>query len=131
MTDDLGTMKTDRPVYLSLTSFRWPFAAIASITHRVTGVVLFVAIAYLLWLLDLALSSPAGFEEAAGVLAEPLPKLLLLAVLAALAYHVFAGIKHLVMDFHHWDSLEAGRRSAVGVFSLTAVATVLAGVWLW
>ena len=33
-------MKTERPVYLSLTQFRWPFAAIASITHRITGVAL-------------------------------------------------------------------------------------------
>ena len=33
-------MKTERPVYLSLTQFGWPFTAIASITHRVTGVVL-------------------------------------------------------------------------------------------
>jgi succinate dehydrogenase / fumarate reductase cytochrome b subunit len=124
-------MKTERPVYLSLTQFRWPLAAIASITHRVTGVFLFVAIAYLLWLLGLALESPAGFDRAAGVLEAPLPKLAMLVVLAALSFHLFAGIKHLVMDFHHWDSLEAGRRSSIGVFVLTAVATVLAGVWIW
>lgn len=124
-------MKTERPVYLSLTRFRWPFAAIASITHRITGVALFAALAYLLWLLGMALESPAGFERAAGLLEAPLPKLVMLAVLAALAYHFFAGIKHLVMDFHLWDTLEAGRRTSVAVFVLTGIATVLAGVWLW
>jgi succinate dehydrogenase / fumarate reductase, cytochrome b subunit len=124
-------MKTERPVYLSLTQFRWPLAAIGSITHRVTGVVLFVAPAYLLWLLGMAVSSPSGFERAAGIMAEPLPKLAMLALLAVLAYHVFAGFKHLVMDFHHWDTIEAGQRASVAVFLLTAIATVLAGVWLW
>lgn len=124
-------MKTERPVYLSLTSFRWPFAAIASITHRITGVLLFAAIAYLLWLLSMALESPAGFAAASDTLAAPLPKLLLLAVLAALAFHVFAGIKHLVMDFHYWDNLEAGLRSSIAVFVLTGITVVLAGVWLW
>jgi succinate dehydrogenase / fumarate reductase cytochrome b subunit len=124
-------MNTERPVYLSLTEFKWPLAAIASITHRVTGILLFVALAYLLWLLGLALQSPAGFEQAASVLAAPLPKLIMVAVLAALSYHLFAGVKHLVMDFHHWDSLEAGRRSSVTVFVLTVLATILAGVWLW
>lgn len=124
-------MKTERPVYLSLTRFRWPLAAIASITHRISGVFLFIAMAYLLWLLGLALSSPAGFERAAGTLEAPLPKLLMLAVLAALAYHFFAGLKHLVMDFHYWDSLRAGQVSSATVFVLTGVATVLAGVWLW
>lgn len=124
-------MKTDRPVYLSLTQFRWPLAAIASITHRVTGVLLFVAMGYLVWLLDMALESPAGFERAAAVLGGVFPKLVMLAVLGALAYHLFAGIKHLVMDFHHWDTLRAGQISSATVFALTGVALVLAGVWLW
>jgi succinate dehydrogenase / fumarate reductase, cytochrome b subunit len=124
-------MKTERPVYLSLTDFRWPFAAIASISHRVTGVILFVAPAYLLWLLGLALAGPSGFERAAAVMAAPLAKLAMIALLGVLAFHVFAGFKHLVMDFHHWDSLEAAQRASIGVFVLTAIATVLAGVWLW
>ncbi|MFW6092538.1 MAG: succinate dehydrogenase, cytochrome b556 subunit [Pseudomonadota bacterium] len=124
-------MKTERPVYLSLTQFAWPLAAIASITHRITGVALFAATAYLLWLLGLALDSPAGFERAAAILDGAAAQAVTLAVLAALAFHLFAGIKHLVMDFHHWDTLEAGRRSAIAVFVLTALATILAGVWLW
>jgi succinate dehydrogenase / fumarate reductase, cytochrome b subunit len=124
-------MKTERPVYLSLTQFAWPIAAMASITHRGTGVALFAAVAYLLWLLGLALDSPAGFERAAALITEPLPKLVLFAVLVALAYHLFAGLKHMVMDFHHWDTLEGGRRGAVGVFIATVLAAVAAGVWLW
>jgi succinate dehydrogenase / fumarate reductase, cytochrome b subunit len=127
----LGIMKTGRPVYLSLTQFRWPLAALASITHRVTGVVLFAAPAYLLWLLGTAVGSPAGFERAVSIAGQPFAKLVMIALLATLSFHIFAGFKHLVMDFHHWDTLEGARRGAIGVFVLTAVATVLAGVWLW
>jgi succinate dehydrogenase / fumarate reductase cytochrome b subunit len=123
-------MKTERPVNLALTKFSFPIMAIASITHRITGVLLFVAIAYLLWLLGLALSSPAGFAEAGAHLAAPLPKLVLLAVLAALLFHILAGLKHLVMDFHHWDTIEGGRLASQAVFALTVVGTVLAAVWL-
>jgi succinate dehydrogenase / fumarate reductase, cytochrome b subunit len=124
-------MKTERPVYLSLTEFRWPIAAMSSISHRMTGVILFVAPAYLLWLLGMAVASPSGFDRAAAIMAEPLAKLAMIALLGVLAFHIFAGFKHLVMDFHHWDGLDAGRRAAIGVFVLTAVATVLAGVWIW
>jgi succinate dehydrogenase / fumarate reductase cytochrome b subunit len=124
-------MKTERPVYLSLTQFRWPLAAIASITHRITGVLLFAGMAYLIWLLSVALESPAGFERAAGVIAAPFGKLVLLLVLAALTYHLFAGIKHLVMDFHYWDNVRAGRISSATVFALTAIVVILLGAWLW
>ena len=50
-------MKTDRPINLALTKFKFPLAAIASITHRITGVLLFVGIAFLLYLLDQSLTS--------------------------------------------------------------------------
>jgi succinate dehydrogenase / fumarate reductase, cytochrome b subunit len=124
-------MNTERPVYLSFTQFKWPLAAIASITHRITGILLFAGMAFLIWLLGLALQSPAGFDQATGVLEGGLAKVVMLVVLAALAYHLFAGIKHLVMDFHYWDSLRAGQISSATVFVLTGIMTILAGVWLW
>ena len=46
-------MKTDRPVNLNLLAFSFPLAAIVSITHRVTGVILFVGVAFALYALDM------------------------------------------------------------------------------
>ena len=92
----------ERPVSLSLSpaKFSWPVTAMASIAHRLSGVLLFGGFAYLLYLLDLALSSPAGFARAQAFLALPLAKLALLGVLAALVYHLLAGVKHLLLDLH-------------------------------
>ena len=47
-------MKTDRPVNLNLLAFSFPLAAIVSITHRITGVILFVGVAFALYALDMA-----------------------------------------------------------------------------
>lgn len=124
-------MNTERPVNLSLTKFSFPIMAIASITHRITGVLLFVGIAYLLWLLSLALDSAEGFNQAAQTLSAPLPKLVMLAIMAALLFHIFAGVKHMFMDFHLGDSLEAARLGSQLVFVLTVVATAMVGAWLW
>jgi succinate dehydrogenase / fumarate reductase cytochrome b subunit len=123
--------KKERPVYLSLTQFAWPIMAIASIIHRITGVILFVGIGYLLWLLSLALSSPEGFADARAFLALPLPKLALIGVLGLLTYHLVAGIKHMIMDFHIGDTLEAGPSAAYAVFAISIVLTGLLGIWLW
>ncbi|TDJ41076.1 MAG: succinate dehydrogenase, cytochrome b556 subunit, partial [Gammaproteobacteria bacterium] len=85
-------MKADRPVYLSLLQFEWPMAALASIAHRVTGVMLFVGIALLFYLLDLGLGSEESFAEAVALLDEPLPKLIIWGVLGALIFHLVAGV---------------------------------------
>ena len=124
-------MKQERPVYLDPLGYKYPIAAFASLTHRITGVLLFPAIAYLLWLLGLALQSPEGFDRVKVILDAPVPKLVLLLVLVSLAYHLFAGVKHLVMDLHYWDSLQAGRYSSIGVMVLTGVSAILIILWLW
>ena len=124
-------MRPERPISLSLARFRWPVTAVASITHRISGILLFLGFAYLLYLLDLALSSEAGFERAAGLLAMTFPKLALWGVLALLAYHLLAGIKHLLLDLHIGDTLAAAKRASWLVFAATAGAVALLGAWLW
>ena len=124
-------MKTDRPVNLNLFKMSWPIAAIASITHRVTGVVLFVGVAFCLYGLDLALSSTQGFDEAVVLMAHPLGRVVVFGLLLALVYHIVAGIKHLLLDFHMGDSLEAARMGAVVVIIATVGITGVLGVLLW
>jgi len=127
----VASMKTDRPINLALLTFKYPLAAIASIAHRITGVLLFVGIAFLLYLLDESLASEQGLEHARTLLELPLPKLVLLGVVAILIYHLVAGIKHLLLDFHVGDSLEGGRFAAQATIAVSVALIVLAGVWLW
>lgn len=126
-------MKTERPVFLSLSpaKFHWPITALASIGHRVTGVVLFAGIGYLLWLLDLALRSEGGFAEAGRLMSQIPVKLATLFVLGNLIYHVIAGVKHLLLDFHIGESFEAASMGAQIVIGLTLLVTAAVGVWLW
>ena len=46
------------PVFLNLFRIRFPAGAIASIAHRISGVLLFLSLPYLAWLLDLSLQGP-------------------------------------------------------------------------
>lgn len=121
----------ERPVNLALTKFAFPLAAIASITHRITGVLLFVGVGFLLYVLSLGLTSTEGFLEAAALLEAPPARLVLLGVLAVLAYHLFAGLKHMLLDFHVGDTIEAARLGSQVVFILTIAAVAALGVWLW
>jgi succinate dehydrogenase / fumarate reductase, cytochrome b subunit len=124
-------MNTDRPVNLALTKFRFPLTALLSITHRITGVLLFAGTALLLYLAHLALDSEQGFQQALSLAAQPWAKLLIWAVLAALAIHVVAGIKHLLLDFHLADGKESGHRATQISILVSVVLVILAGVWIW
>ncbi len=103
----------------------------ASIAHRLSGMGLFAGFAWLLFLLDLALGSPDGFARAQAVLAGTGGKCALLAVLALLAYHLLAGLRHLLLDMHIGDTFDAARRASWLVFALTAAAVLALWAWLW
>lgn len=124
-------MKTEaRPIYQAVLKYRYPVMAIASVLHRISGVILFLLIPWLLWVLSQSLASASGFEEIHAFLGGPLPITLIWICLAALIYHLLAGIRHMIMDFGYAESKQASRITAYGVMVITIVLLLFAGVWL-
>ena len=124
-------MKTDRPVNLNLFTISFPFVAIVSITHRITGVALFVGIGFALYALQIALASPQGFAEAQALLKTPLAIFIFVGLLFVMVFHVLAGLKHLMLDFHMGDTFDAARNGAVFVAVGSVVVTAVLGAMLW
>jgi succinate dehydrogenase / fumarate reductase cytochrome b subunit len=60
-----------------------------------------------------------------------LARFIFLGLLFVLVFHIVAGVKHLLMDFHLGDSLEAARLNAVLVIVISVLATAALGVLLW
>lgn len=125
-------MNDKRPVNLDLSTIKFPVTAIVSITHRVTGVAIFVALPILLWMLDRSLASPESFADLKELMMTSLlVKLVVWAILSVLLYHLVAGIRHLIMDTGVGETLEGGRRGAKLVFIISAVLILLVGGWIW
>lgn len=124
-------MNDKRPVNLDLSTIRFPITAIVSITHRASGVILYAGIAVLLWMLQASLASEESFNALKEMLATPLPQIIVWATLAALAYHLVMGVRHMIMDLGIGESLEGGKRGAQLAILCAVVLIILAGVWLW
>lgn len=124
-------MKDQRPVNLDISTIKLPLAALASITHRISGVIVFVGIALLLCLFDLSLADAEGFAEVQALGANPLFKFIIWALLSALAYHMVAGVKHLVLDMGIGETKEGGPLAAKLVIAVSTVLILLLGVWVW
>lgn len=123
-------MTDKRPVYLNLFKIRLPLPGIVSLLHRASGALLFVAIPYSVYLLDLSVTSVDGFDRVMVMLEQPLNKLLQLALLWALAHHFFAGIRFLLIDADIGVEKTASR---VGAWMVVVAESLvlLAFVWVW
>ncbi|OUR88208.1 succinate dehydrogenase, cytochrome b556 subunit [Gammaproteobacteria bacterium 42_54_T18] len=124
-------MNSKRPVNLDLSTIAFPLPALISITHRITGVILFVGIGLLLLGLDLSLASEESFNSLKECLDGVFVKIILWGILAGLIFHITAGFKHLLMDMGIGETLEGGQLGAKIVLGLSVVLIIAAGVWIW
>ena len=118
-------MSPDRPVFLDLARIRFPVGAVASIGHRISGVLLVLVLPFAVWFLQLSLTSDSISIKTGGFLF----RLAALLLAWAAAHHLFAGVRHLLMDVGIGASLAAGRASAYAVL-IAAAAVGLAAFFL-
>lgn len=123
-------MKKKRPMFLNLTQIHFPIMAIVSILHRISGVILFLSLPILLIIWQHSLLSEQSFADLQLWLHSFWAKCLVGSIIAALGYHTFAGIRHLIMDMGFFESVKRGRRTAVAVFVAEALFVLSVGIWL-
>ncbi|BEU96165.1 succinate dehydrogenase, cytochrome b556 subunit [Acidovorax sp. DW039] len=122
-----------------LTTYRLPPAGWVSILHRVSGVIMFLLLPFILWMFDTSLSSEISFGKFkaafnAGLFFIPgwFIKLVALALIWAYLHHFVAGLRHLMMDMNH-DAVtkEFGKSSAVFTLVVSISLAVVLGAKLF
>ena len=132
-----------RPVYTNIhvtqiVSYRLPPAGIVSILHRISGLLMFLLLPFVVWMLDNSLSTEISFETftnvfVAGVAGIPgwFIKLVALALIWGYLFHFIAGVRHLWMDATHSVSKAQGHSSALVTLTLSTLLTLLLGAKLF
>lgn len=130
-----AAIKKNRPKYLNLSALlfeiRLPLPGWVSILHRISGALLFVAVVWLLWMLDRSLASEAGFEAVKRYTGLPLVKLSIIVLIWAYCHHFCAGIRFLFLDLHKGLDLQSARRSSIAVIAVSLALTAWLGAKLW
>ncbi len=125
-------MKKQRPINLQFQTIHFSIIAIASILHRISGIISFIAIGILLWLLGLSLSSMEGFQYATEIMNNFFIKFIILGISTAIIYHICSGIRHMLMDFGFIEeSLSVGRITTITTFIITTILSILVGEILY
>jgi len=122
------TNKQSAPVYLNLLRIRFPVGAVTSIAHRISGVLLFIALPAFVYLLGLSLQSPAGFAEAASVLQNTGLKFASAIIAWSLFHHLLSGIRFLLIDIEQGVLIPAARLTA---WLVNIAGLACTGLYLW
>ena len=119
--------------FKDLPTYRLPVAGIVSILHRISGLIMFLLMPFILWMFDTSVSSEISFSKFKsafniGMLGLPgfLWKLVAMALIWAFLHHLIAGLRHLWMDTHHDAvSKEFGKSSAVVTLAVSIGLTLI------
>jgi succinate dehydrogenase / fumarate reductase cytochrome b subunit len=123
---------------IDATQYRLPAAGWVSILHRVSGVLMFALLPFVIWMLDTSLTSEISygvFRDAMsggiGIFPGWFLKLLALALIWAYLHHFIAGVRHVWMDVTHSVSKEFGANSAVFTLAVSILLTLALGYKLF
>ncbi len=139
MADTLKPRRQFRNIHVSqIVAYRLPPAGIVSILHRISGVVMFLLMPFVIWMFDTSVSSEISFDVfrsafAAGVGFIPgwFLKLVALGLIWAYLHHLIAGVRHLWMDATHAVTKEFGQSSAIVTLALSVLLTLALGYKLF
>ena len=123
----MATKKT-APKFLNLFYIKLPAGGVASIGHRISGVLMFLSIPLLAYLFGLSLADPQGFQQARELLHSAPLVAVSAGLVWSLSHHLFAGIRHLLLDVDIGIGKAQGRASAwlVNVAALLVTGAYLA-----
>src|SRR5512147_52202 len=124
-------MHKNRPKHLALHKIKLPLPGFVSILHRVSGALLFLALPFLLWLLQSSLRSIETYTRLQDLLVQPLCKLVLLGLAWAFLHHVCAGVRYLALDLHWGVGLPQARATSRWVLGVSLGLTIITGALLW
>jgi len=143
MADTTATQPKPRPVYRNIhvsqiVKYRLPPAGMVSIGHRISGVMMFLLLPFVVWLFDVSLTSEVSYERftsayaaGAGGLPAWFIKLVTLGLIWAYLHHFIAGLRHLWMDATHAVTKEFGHLSALVTLGLSLALTLVLGFKLF
>lgn len=124
-----------------IVSYRLPPAGIVSILHRISGVVMFLLLPFVVWLFDTSVTSEVSYGKfssifVAGCADGLVPgwtfKVLALGLIWAYLHHFIAGVRHLMMDLNH-DAVtkSSGHNTAIVTLVLSIALTAALGARLF
>lgn len=115
------------PRFLNLFLIKLPPGGIASIGHRISGVLMFLTVPFLSYLLSMSIQSSDDYARVLDILTSVPVAIVSIVIVWALSHHLFAGIRHLFIDIEIGINRDQARVSA---WIVNIAALLVTALWL-
>ena len=121
------------PVFLNLFILgrKMSVTAKISILHRLSGVVLFLSIPFILSALHRSLINKVYFDKMHNFMNSIYIKCLFIFLIWSFIYHLLSGIRFILLDLHKGIEIKVAKTTALFVLLLSFILIVFFGWLIW
>ncbi len=123
----------NKPTSPHIQIYKWNISSLTSIMHRISGVVLYATVVVLCWYI-VYYAYQVNYNEQSNyhncecfitIFLKYFYYITLFALVSALYYHFFNGIRHLFWDIGKGFNIDCSKKTGYMVIILTILATIL------
>jgi len=121
-----------KPVYINLFKIKLPLSAFLSITHRVSGILIFfIVLPVSAYILNILFESQPSFLLFIDTFNSSISlRTFVLFNILIFEYHVITGLRHILMDFHLINETLAASNTSAIVALIAFILNALLTIWL-
>ena len=122
-------MENNNPLSPHLQIYRWHISSLVSISHRITGIINFVAFVLICLWASMLLLGEANYDSIEFLLNSIIGKFIILGLIWSFSFQISSEIRHLIMDMGYGFELKTTRITGLlvifGSIFLTIIIFVL------
>lgn len=120
----MSTKQAARPLSPHLQIWRWSLTMAMSILHRASGIALALGTLMLVWMLISAATSADAYATFAHFAHSIIGQIMLFGWTGALYFHLFSGLRHLIMDAGYLLNIQNTDKASKVVIILAIALTI-------
>ena len=118
-------MENKNPLSPHLQIYRWHISSLVSISHRVTGIINFVAVIFICFWASLLIFGEANYVPINNFLDSIFGKFIILGFTWSFSFQMLSEIRHLIMDMGYGFELKTTRISGLLVIFGSILLTII------
>tara|TARA_B100001287_G_C22367455_1_gene382662 strand:+ start:134 stop:517 length:384 start_codon:yes stop_codon:yes gene_type:complete len=118
-------MENNNPLSPHLQIYSWHISSLVSISHRITGIINFVAFIFICIWVSILLLGEANYSLIEFLLSSIIGKFMVLVLIWSFSFQILSEVRHLIMDMGYGFELRTTKISGLLVIFGSVLSTII------